>query len=177
MRTVTVRAMTPEEYEAWQSAIAEEYATEQVASGAWLADGAVERARAENAGLLPDGLETERMLLLLGIDPVGEPVGRAWVSLDHPRGTQGVAFLYAFEILEERRGAGFGRALLTAVEQATREAGADALELNVFGSNTVALGLYASSGYAVVTQQMRKPLGERERSDDQPAVDGLRPIR
>ncbi len=50
--------------------------------------------------------------------------------------------------------------MLTAVEHATSEAGADALELNVFGGNAAAIELYSSSGYAVVTQQMRKPLGQ-----------------
>lgn len=160
MSTVTVRAMTPDEYEAWQSAIAEEYAAEQVASGAWPADGAVERARAENTSRLPEGLQTPRMLLLRGVDALGEPVGRAWVGLDHPRGAPGVAFLYDFEIVEGRRGSGLGRAMLTAVEHAASEAGADALELNVFGGNATAIGLYSSSGYAVITQQMRKPLGQ-----------------
>ncbi|MFK4729334.1 GNAT family N-acetyltransferase [Agromyces mediolanus] len=160
MGAVTLRAMTPEEYEEWQTGVAEEYAAEQIASGAWAADGAIERARGENDALLPDGVATPRMLLLLGLDDDGEPVGRAWVGLDHPRGAAGVAFLYAFEIVEERRGSGLGRALLSAVEQATLAAGVEALELNVFGSNAPAIGLYSSSGYTVTTQQMRKPLGE-----------------
>jgi hypothetical protein len=33
--------------------------------------------------------------------------------------------------------------------------------INVFGSNTVARRLYASAGYDVVSQQMRKPLWSR----------------
>ncbi|WP_395243172.1 GNAT family N-acetyltransferase [Agromyces sp. MMS24-K17] len=158
MTTVTVRPMTEDEYDAWQAELAEEYAADQVAAGRWAADGAVERAREENADLLPAGRDTPRMLLLRGVDADGEPVGRAWVGLDHPRGAPGIAFLYDIEILESRRGAGLGRALLDAVEEATRRAGAGALELNVFGRNAVAIGLYASNGYGVVTQQMRKAL-------------------
>ena len=80
------------------------------------------------------------------------------MSLDHPRGAPDVAFLYDIEVLETRRGSGFGRALLEAVEDAARQAGAAALELNVFGKNHTAISLYSSSGYDVVTQQMRKPL-------------------
>ena len=53
---------------------------------------------------------------------------------------------------------GLGRALLEAVEDAARQAGAAALELNVFGRNHTAISLYSSSGYDVVTQQMRKSL-------------------
>jgi ribosomal protein S18 acetylase RimI-like enzyme len=149
MATVTVRPMTRTEFDEWQLVSAEEYAEEQVKAGRWAAEGAVERAREESALALPDGLETERMLLFTGLDAAGEPVGRAWVSLDHPRGAPDVAFLYDI---------GLGRALLSAVEAATRGAGASALELNVFGSNRPAVLLYASAGYDVVTQQMRKTL-------------------
>ncbi|WP_243077334.1 N-acetyltransferase [Microbacterium sp. SS28] len=98
------------------------------------------------------------MLLLTGLDAAGVPLGRAWVSLDHPRGAPDVAFLYDIEVIEARRGTGLGRALLSAVEAAARDAGARALELNVFGSNRPAIMLYPSAGYDVVTQQMRKPL-------------------
>jgi ribosomal protein S18 acetylase RimI-like enzyme len=150
--------MTPAEFDEWQAAIAEEYAEEQVAAGRWQRAGAVQRARDEDAQLLPQGLETARMLLLRGVDVDGEPVGRAWVGLDHPRGAPDVAFLYDIEVIENRRGSGLGRALLEAVEDATREAGAAALELNVFGRNHTAISLYSSSGYDVVTQQMRKSL-------------------
>ena len=158
MTTVTLRTMTPTEFDEWQALLADDYAAEQVAAGAWPSEGAVQRARDENARLLPRGAETERMLFLRGVDAAGEPVGRAWVALDHPRGAPGVAFLYDIEVVEDRRGRGLGRALLTAVEDAARTAGAVALELNVFGHNTPAVSLYGSSGYDVVTQQMRKPL-------------------
>jgi ribosomal protein S18 acetylase RimI-like enzyme len=155
---VTVRRMTPAEFDEWQIAIAQDYADEQVAAGRWQREGAVQRARDENAQLLPQGLETARMLLLRGVDVDGEPIGRAWVGLDHPRGAPGVAFLYDIEVVENRRGSGLGRALLEAVEEATRRAGLAALELNVFGRNHVATALYRSAGYEIVTQQLRKQL-------------------
>jgi ribosomal protein S18 acetylase RimI-like enzyme len=155
---VTVRQMTPAEFDQWQATIAEEYAVEQVAAGRWEREGAVQRARDENAQLLPEGLQTERMLILRGVDTDGEPVGRAWVALDHPRAAPDVAFLYDIEVTVTRRGRGLGRALLDAVEDATRQAGAAALELNVFGHNDAAIALYSSAGYDVVTQQMRKSL-------------------
>ncbi|MFD4421913.1 GNAT family N-acetyltransferase [Agromyces sp. NPDC058484] len=158
MTKVTVRRMTPAEFDQWQTAIAEEYADEQVAAGRWQREGAVQRARDENARLLPQGLETARMLVLRGVDTDGEPVGGAWVDLDHPRGAPDVALLYDIEVIETRRGRGLGRALLEAVEDATRQAGAVALELNVFARNHTATALYSSSGYEVVTQQMRKSL-------------------
>ena len=158
MTTVTLRPMTAAEFDEWQDALAEDYAAEQVAAGRWPYEGAVRRAREESARLLPQGPATERMLVNLAVDADGEPVGRSWVALDPPHATAGIAFLYDIEVVESRRGQGLGRALLTATEDAARRAGATALELNVFGRNAAAVALYDSAGYAVVTQQMRKPL-------------------
>ena len=39
MRTVTVRPMTPTEFDEWQTTIAEDYAADQVAAGRWGPDG------------------------------------------------------------------------------------------------------------------------------------------
>ncbi|MGW9270217.1 GNAT family N-acetyltransferase [Microbacterium sp. NPDC055599] len=158
MAQVSVRRMTTDEFEEWMGAIAREYAAEQVAAGRWERSGAVDRARAENARMLPKGPATSRMLVLRGLDEDGRPIGRAWVGLDHPRGAPGVAFLYDIEVVRDRRGEGLGRALLAAVESAARDAGAAALELNVFGGNAAAIRMYDAAGYAVVTQQMRKRL-------------------
>lgn len=158
MTTIRVRTMTPAEYDEWQATIAADYAAEQVRAGRWAAEGAVQRARDENSELLPRGLDTERMLLLQAVTDSGDAVGRAWVALDHPRGAPDTAFLYDIEIDAAFRGQGYGRALLDAVEAATRAAGAGSLELNVFGTNTAAIRLYETNGYSVTTQQMRKQL-------------------
>ena len=148
--------MTADEYDAWQLALAEDYAAEKIAAGTWPAEGAVQRALNESAELLPDGIATARTLIFRAVADDGRPVGRAWVALDHPRGAPGTAFLYDIEVDEAERGRGFGRALLAAVEEAVRATGAIALELNVFRTNDTAVGLYETSGYRTTTQQMRK---------------------
>ncbi|MCT1479970.1 GNAT family N-acetyltransferase [Microbacterium sp. p3-SID336] len=158
MAGVTVRPMTADEFDEWMDAVARAYAQEQVAAGRWEADGAVRRARTENARMLPQGPDTPRMLVLRGLDDHGRAIGRAWAGLDHPRGAPGVAFLYDIEVEASRRGEGLGRGLLAAVEKAAKDAGAAALELNVFGSNRPAIAMYETAGYEVVTQQMRKQL-------------------
>lgn len=150
--------MTVDEYDAWQHALAVDYAAEKVAAGTWAAEGAVQRALDESAEMLPDGVDTARMLIFRAIADDGRPVGRAWVGLDHPRGAPGTGFLYDIEVDEGERGQGFGRALLAAVEDAVRTAGRSALELNVFRTNDTAVGLYETSGYRTTTQQMRKEL-------------------
>jgi len=158
MTIVTLRPMTSAEYDAWQLALAEDYAAAKVAAGTWAAEGSVQRALDESGQLLPEGLETDRVLIVRAVADDGRPVGRAWVALDHPRGAPGTAFLYDIEVDEGERGKGFGRALLAAVEEAVRATGATALELNVFGTNDIAGALYESSGYATTTRQMRKEL-------------------
>jgi ribosomal protein S18 acetylase RimI-like enzyme len=158
MTGISVRPMTDDEFERWRRHLAEAFAAEQVAAGNWAADEALDRALEGNAALLPDGLATEGMLLLKGVRPDGTVVGTLWIGLTHPRGAPDCAFIYDIEVDEEHRGAGHGRALLAAGEDAVRAHGVGALELNVFGDNAPALRLYETSGYAVVTQQMRKNL-------------------
>jgi ribosomal protein S18 acetylase RimI-like enzyme len=158
MPELQVRSMTEPEFDEWRMLIARAYADEQVRSGNWDPDEAVDRAMADNAGMLPQGLATEGMLLLKALGPDGAAVGHLWVGLEHPRGTSDCAFLYDIEVEEPYRGQGYGRALLAAAEDAVRSHGVSALELNVFGGNTTAIALYRRAGYTVVQQQMRKGL-------------------
>ncbi|MBF4618398.1 GNAT family N-acetyltransferase [Clavibacter sp. VKM Ac-2873] len=158
MPSVTVRPMTPTEFARVLADADEDYAARQVEAGLWAPEGALERAAAETTKYLPDGIRTPRTLLLRGVDEHGVGVGSAWVALDNPNGVPDTAFLFELLVDPSRRGSGYGRALLAAVEQATRDAGAPALALNVFGANHVAIALYASAGYDVTAQQMRKAL-------------------
>ncbi|MWJ12932.1 GNAT family N-acetyltransferase [Clavibacter michiganensis] len=158
MPSVTVRPMTPSEFARMMAAAAEDYAARQIEAGLWPAEGALARATAETAKWLPDGIRTPRTLLLRGVDAHGVGVGSAWVALDDPNGRPDTAFLFELLVDPSRRGCGYGRALLAAVEEATRAAGAPALALNVFGANRVAIALYASAGYGVTAQQMRKAI-------------------
>ncbi|MGC4896092.1 GNAT family N-acetyltransferase [Micromonospora sp. DT31] len=158
MTELDVRAMTPEEFDGWQAELAAGYAQEHVTAGNWPADEALARARRAIAVQLPDGTATPGELLLVGVLPDGSPIGRLWISLTHPRGLANCAHLQDIAVVADRRGQGLGRALLAAGERVARERGAHALELNVFGANETAARLYRTSGYRVVTQQMRKDL-------------------
>lgn len=158
MRELSVRPMTQAEFDEWQEVLSRRFADSKVAAGTWRAEEALAKAREANAALLPHGLATEGMLILKAVRPDGAPVGRLWITLRHPQGAPGCAFLYDIEVEPELRGQGYGRALLAAAEDAVREHGLSELELNVFGDNPVAISLYSSSGYRVTTQQMRKAL-------------------
>jgi len=156
--TVTLRPMTDAEFAEFRAATARAFADELVATGGWSPEEALERALQGSAELLPQGLETRGMLLFTAVLDDGTPIGRLWLGLTHPRGAPDCAFVYDIEVAEGHRGGGLGRALLAAGEDVVRSHGVPAVELNVFADNTRAIGLYASAGYRVVTQQMRKDL-------------------
>ena len=158
MGTVTLRPMTEAEFADFQQATARAFADELVAMGGWSAEEALEQALQGSAELLPQGRETPGMLLLTAVLDDGTPIGTLWLGLTHPRGVPDCAFVYDIEVAEAHRGGGLGRALLAAGEDVVRSHGVPAVELNVFGDNTRAISLYASAGYRVVSQQMRKDL-------------------
>lgn len=149
--------MTQEEYAGFRADTCEEYRAQKVEAGEYLADEAEERALGEIDGLLPDGADTEGMLLLVG-EVDGVVVGRAWVALQHSLSPPGTAWIYAIEVSPEHRGKGYSRALLAGTERETARHGVPYLGLNVFGANAAARHLYESAGYQIQAMQMRKAL-------------------
>lgn len=158
MPEVTVRDMTEEEFAQWRGRAVRLFADSQVTAGSWPAEKALALAVEANGEILPDGFATAGMVFLRAVLPDGTAVGASWLSMTHPRGVPDCAFIYNIEVDEAYRGAGYGRALLAAAEDAARARGIGRVELNVFRENARAIQLYDMSGYRVVTQQMRKSL-------------------
>ena len=158
MSTVSLRPMTDAEFAAFRSAATRAHADELAAAGGWPAGEALERAQQDSAELLPQGRDTPGMLVFTAVLDDGTPIGWLWLGLTHPSGVPDCGFVYDIEVAEDHRGGGLGRALLAAGEDVLRSHGLAAVELNVFGGNTRAIGLYSSTGYRVVRQQMRKDL-------------------
>jgi GNAT superfamily N-acetyltransferase len=157
---IHLRDMRSDEYPAY-TAERERDAAESLSATMPYEQGLAE-ARQGTARFLPDGLATAGHRLLVACDADGEVVGHAWLGLADPRtGSPESAWLYDIRISEARRRHGYGNALLAALEQVAREAGASTLGLNVFGRNRTAIALYAARGYQVTTAQMHKPLGPR----------------
>ena len=150
--------MTPIEFESLRDRLVREYAAEHVAVGNWTEDEAPRRAADETAALLPQGVDTPGVLMLMAETPDGDVVGLLWLVLERRPGTGGGAWIYDIEIVPERRGQGFGRALLAAAEREAASHGAASIGLNVFGTNAVARSLYESAGYRVATIQLSKDL-------------------
>lgn len=150
--------MTSTEFQALRNRMIQEYAAEHVAVGNWTAEEAEQRAGQQTDELLPQGVDTPGVLMLIAETAAGQAIGHLWLALERQPGSGGGAWIYDIEILPEHRGHGFGRALLNAAEQEAQRHGVDSIGLNVFGTNTVARDLYDSAGYTVATMQMRKLL-------------------
>jgi ribosomal protein S18 acetylase RimI-like enzyme len=156
MTDLTVRPMTSAEFVEWQDAAVEEYAKDVAnARGVPLETGR-EIAEESHRRLLPDGLGTAGVHIVIGEDADGARVGILWVG-PNPDGV-GPAWIFDIEVTEARRGEGWGRALMAEAERIAVEDGHSELGLNVFGYNAVARGLYESLGYEATSIQMRKPL-------------------
>ena len=84
-------------------------------------------------------------------------VGFLWLATREKHNT-GEWYVYDIMIDEEFRGKGFGRSTMRAAEDYVKSQGGTILELNVFGPNAVARGLYESLGYKTMTIGMRKNL-------------------
>ena len=150
---LSLRPMTPGEYDDYARDAEEDYAQEVHQSG--LADLETARKRAADtfAELLPNGLDSPRMHLWTAVVD-DQPVGMGWIELrEDPASTS--AYIFNVELREEARGRGLGRQLMLALHEEARALGATSVGLNVFGHNTVARTLYESLGYVVTAQNMK----------------------
>lgn len=153
---VTLRPITNEEYDPWLHASIASYAADLGPARKLDPAAAKAHTREQYSQLLPDRQHTTDQLIWTACHQ-GQPVGNLWVSTRSPTGSPN-AFVFGILVAEAHRGRGFGRAIMLAGEQECRRLGLPQLELNVFGANTAARGLYESLGYQVVALQMNKAL-------------------
>jgi ribosomal protein S18 acetylase RimI-like enzyme len=134
------------------------YAADNVASGRWSADEALQLARSEGERLLPQGVATpDNYFYEIKASADGDTVGQLWFAA-LPRGSQRIAYLFQIEVYPDFRRRGHARAALRAFESLAAELGLSGTALNVFGSNKEAQTLYAAAGYSVTSISMHKSL-------------------
>lgn len=148
--------MSTEQFEQWQGRSIRSYADDLAKSTGWPLEAALNKARQQFAALLPAGMGTDKTWIRLIVDEAGVQAGDLWVGPDSERA--GVAWVYDIEIMQERRGQGFGGAAMIAVESLVKDAGETEIMLNVFGFNEPARRLYDSLGYSVVATVMTKTI-------------------
>jgi ribosomal protein S18 acetylase RimI-like enzyme len=108
------------------------------------------------ARAFPDGRPADRNLVFR-VEREGEKAGILWIG---PRAAEEPDRWWVWDIViaEAYRGQGIGRQTMLLAESEARARGASELGLNVFGHNTVAVGLYRSLDYETTAIQMRKRL-------------------
>jgi ribosomal protein S18 acetylase RimI-like enzyme len=154
--TVRLRPITAEEFPAFVAVSKAEYAEGIEVHGGQTHEAAQQKAEADFPAVLPLGLETPGHFIFV-VEANGEPVGRLWLA-ERQLGGRRTLFIYDISIDPEQQGRGYGRAAMHLAEDEARTLGIDRIELNVFGGNDVARGLYRSMGYVETSAQMRKDL-------------------
>jgi ribosomal protein S18 acetylase RimI-like enzyme len=119
-------------------------------------EAALQKSDDDMAAVLPEGIDTPGHAIFV-VEADGAAVGRLWLA-ERPSGGRRVLFVYSLSIDAEARGHGHGRAAMRLAEDEARARGIGRLELNVFGGNGVARGLYRSLGYVETSVQMAKEL-------------------
>jgi GNAT superfamily N-acetyltransferase len=148
--------MTDPERDAALDRQAAEYGEAKARAGFWPQDEARERAREEIASLVGADPAKRGHDFFFGVDADGKKVGWTWVGpVPETEPSRTKRWLFQITVDESLRGRGYGRALLTAMEERLADEGVRELCLNVFRYNSVAISLYASSGYEVLTDDAR----------------------
>lgn len=133
------------------------YAQDNIVSGRWPKDGALERSRADFHALQPQGLATPNQHLFI-MQNAGETVGYMHLAIIEKHGVR-QAFIYDVEVLEAHQRRGHAKSAFAALESIVRAMGLNQIGLHVFAQNTAAQALYRSLGYDVASFNMLKQLG------------------
>ncbi|MET8751809.1 GNAT family N-acetyltransferase [Streptomyces sp. NPDC004667] len=145
---LTVRPLTEEEYPGWLAGEQAAYVADIVRSGALTPQQARAKSDEDFARYLPQGHRTPGQAFY-AMEAEGKVIGTGWVNHGF---LPGVTFGFSLEVYEEFRGRGYGRAAMAVGEWATRQGGDEAMMLNVFGGNEVAMRLYDSAGFTVLEE-------------------------
>ncbi|MGH2456320.1 MAG: GNAT family N-acetyltransferase [Candidatus Limnocylindria bacterium] len=152
----SLRPMRPDEFPAFLEASKRSYAEGIATQGDRTVEFARQKSEEDHAAVLPNGLDTPGHAIFV-VEAEGERVGLLWLA-ERELGRRSVYFVYDVEIDPAHRGKGYGRAAMLLAEDEARHRGLSRIELNVFGGNQVARGLYRSLGYVETAVQMGKDL-------------------
>src|SRR5690242_19139399 len=152
---VTLRPMTESEYQHVREAIFEDYARETANVTSTSVEEGRNIAARQFDQLLPDGMASRGYYFWRIVNENGDAVGDLWVLVESEKAR---AFIYFIGIDEGYRGHGYSKAAMLALESTVKPLGANRIDLNVFGDNTVAVRLYESLGYKPTAMNMRKEL-------------------
>lgn len=152
---VTLQPMSPEDIGPWLEQSKADHIADRVDTGED-AETARRMTNAVSERVFPGGVPADGQYVFV-VTEDGLPVGSVWIGARQD-GPPDVWWLWSIEIDVTARGHGLGRQAVKLAEDFARKGGATRLDLNVFGNNSVARGLYESLGYRILTIQMSKLL-------------------
>ena len=148
--------MSPPEFDVYLTHLIPDYAADNIRAGYWDEAEALEKSRQQIESLLPKGLQTQDHYIYTLVD--GEQtVGMIWLKAQLDRAVKS-GFIFDVMVDEKFRGKGYGRQLMSLIEEKAREMGLKSIGLHVFAYNQVAKHLYESLGYEVSSLNMIKKL-------------------
>lgn len=150
--------MQPASFANYRETAVRGYAEDNVASGRWPEEGALQRSYADFDGSLPLGLDTpDNYLYEITDEATHTAVGVLWFAAVVKNGIRS-AFVYDLEVASAHRRRGHARAAFQALEPLVKALGLSSIGLHVFGHNPGARALYESLGYGVTGINMLKHL-------------------
>ncbi|MFC7420253.1 GNAT family N-acetyltransferase [Iodobacter arcticus] len=154
----TLLPMRAETYESYHESSILSYAEDNVQSGRWREEDALEQSRNEFHTLLPQGTDTPDQYLfeIIGKDNL-TAVGFIWFGIVIEDGVR-IAFVYDLEIKADHRRQGYAKRAFKAIETLVNDLGLTRIGLHVFNQNTAAQTLYKHLGYEVTSINMLKKL-------------------
>jgi len=150
--------MTQDEFAEFVVWAVRDQAAHHIRTGLCAPDKALGYAKGEYVLALPDGLETQGSYLYTVRDASsGQRVGFLFLMLRR-RAEAMETFVFNIVVDEDKRGLGYGRAMMHAATRWARDHGTASVGLHVFGHNTVARELYTSLGFRETNISMQLDL-------------------
>jgi len=159
---VKLENMSPADFDAYLEKLTANYAKDNVRSGRWTREEALEKSMNQINTLLPRGIDTQDHVFFSILDEgTGERAGYIWLNIAPGEGPK-KAFIYDLIIFEEFRKTGYGRAALAALEEYAKEKRIASISLHVFAHNAAAVSLYRKMGYEVTSMNMTRNVSDAQ---------------
>jgi ribosomal protein S18 acetylase RimI-like enzyme len=151
---IVLRPMTEETFRAYLREHEEEYAHDRMITDRESFEEALRTTRTQHEAMLPQGLRTPgHYFFTVHGEDQHKQVGYVWFACRPPSPQLS---LYHILIKQADRRQGYGRSVLSVIEDRAKELGRQVVWLNVMGHNQGAIDFYRACGYRVATMHMNK---------------------
>lgn len=149
-----MKKMEQKEFEVFQQYTTSEYAQMFATEHDVPMEKALEAAKRDVTNYLPEGKNTKDHYFFDLISDQ-KSCGYLWFGVREQTGTKKI-FIFDILVHESARGKGCGKFMLAWLESEAKLMGLNEIYLHVFAKNTVARGLYESTGFQVTNLYMAK---------------------